>query len=71
MVSCDPLSSILSNSSAMKTQENATEEPDDLEPAHKGDILNAVLFWLFVQHKYRSSNKKLLLTAWVVIGTAW
>jgi len=43
VISRDPLSSILSNSSAMKTQENTKEEPDDPEPADKGDIMNAIL----------------------------
>jgi len=43
LISCDTLSSILSNSSAMKMQENTEEEPDDPEPADKGDIRNAIL----------------------------
>jgi hypothetical protein len=43
VISHDPLSSILSISSAMKMQENTKEEPDDPEPADKGDIMNAVL----------------------------
>jgi hypothetical protein len=43
VISHDPLSSIRSNYSAMKMQENTKEEPDDPEPADKGDITNAVL----------------------------
>jgi hypothetical protein len=37
----------------MKTPENTEEDRDDPEPVDGG------LLWLVVQHKYRSSNKKL------------
>jgi hypothetical protein len=43
VISHDLMSSILLNSSAMKMQENTKEEPDDPEPADKGDITNATL----------------------------
>jgi hypothetical protein len=39
VVSTDPLSPILSNSSAVKTQENTVEDSDDSELAGGGDIL--------------------------------
>jgi len=38
LVSPDPLSPTLSNSSAMKTPENKEGEPDDPEPENEGDI---------------------------------
>jgi hypothetical protein len=38
LVSPNPLSPTLSNSSAMKTPENTEEEPDDPEPVNEGDI---------------------------------
>jgi len=59
----DRLPSILLNSSATKMQENMKEERDDPEPADGGDITNTILLWLVAQHKYRSSNKKLPVTA--------
>jgi len=43
VISCDPLSSILSNSSTVKMQENTKGKLDDPEPADKGDIPNAIL----------------------------
>jgi hypothetical protein len=38
LVSLDPLSPTLSNSSAMKTPENTKEVPDDPEPVNEADI---------------------------------
>jgi hypothetical protein len=38
VVSPDPLSPASSTSSAVKTAENAEEEPDDTGPADEGDI---------------------------------
>jgi hypothetical protein len=38
LVCPDPLTSTLSNSSAIKTPENTEEELDDHEPVNEGDI---------------------------------
>lgn len=38
VVSTDPLSSTLSNSSSAKSPENTEEDSDDPEPAAEGDI---------------------------------
>jgi hypothetical protein len=52
----------------MKKQENTKEEPDNPEPEDTRDIPKAILLLLAVQHKYRSSNKKLRVTTEVGIG---
>jgi hypothetical protein len=57
-----------SNSSPIKKHENTKEEPDNPEPEDKGAIPKVILLLLVVQHKYRSSNKKLPVTAEVGIG---
>jgi hypothetical protein len=56
MVSPDHLSPTPTTFSAMKAQK--TQKRTMVETSRKKDILNVLPFQLFVQPKYRSSNKK-------------
>ena len=59
VVSPDPLTPNSSTYSAMKTSENTEQDPDNPEPAEKGNESSPVLLQSLVQPKCRSSNKTL------------